>query len=77
MQSGVELRAQYLASLNAIEPGGATNGELAEIKSGVHEGDRVVTAGKVAIRDGTEIQVIDAAGKTHDSKALVAGAVSK
>jgi membrane fusion protein (multidrug efflux system) len=56
---------------------GYTNGELAEIKSGVHEGDRVVTAGKVAIRDGTEIQVIDAAGKPHDSKALVAGAVTK
>lgn len=30
MQSGVELRALYLASLNAIEPGGATNGELAD-----------------------------------------------
>jgi membrane fusion protein (multidrug efflux system) len=56
---------------------GYTNGELAEVKSGVREGDRVVTAGKVAIRDGTEIQVIDAAGAKHDSKALVAGAVTK
>ncbi|MEO7252127.1 MAG: efflux RND transporter periplasmic adaptor subunit [Arenimonas sp.] len=55
---------------------GYTNGELAEIKSGLHEGDSVVTAGKVAIRDGTEIQVIDAAGATHD-KALAAGAASK
>ena len=43
---------------------GYTNGELAEIRSGVKEGDMVVTAGKVAIRDGTEIQVIDAAGTT-------------
>ena len=56
---------------------GYTNGELAEIKSGLHEGDSVVTAGKVAIRDGTEIQVIDAAGATHNDKALVAGAASK
>lgn len=41
---------------------GYTNGELAEILSGVKEGDIVVTAGKVAIRDGTEVQVINAAG---------------
>lgn len=41
---------------------GYTNGEIAEIRSGLKEGDRVVTAGKVAIRDGTEVQVIDAAG---------------
>ena len=41
---------------------GYTNGELAEVRSGLKEGDMVVTAGKVAIRDGTEIQVIDAAG---------------
>jgi membrane fusion protein (multidrug efflux system) len=41
---------------------GYTNGEIAEIRSGLKDGDRVVTAGKVAIRDGTEVQVIDAAG---------------
>lgn len=41
---------------------GYTNGEIAEIKAGLKEGDRVVTAGKVAIRDGTEIQVIETAG---------------
>ena len=41
---------------------GYTNGEIAEVRSGLKEGDKVVTAGKVAIRDGTEIQVIDVAG---------------
>ena len=41
---------------------GYTNGEIAEIRSGLKEGDQVVTAGKVAIRDGTEVQVIDTAG---------------
>ncbi|MCX7043814.1 MAG: efflux RND transporter periplasmic adaptor subunit [Gammaproteobacteria bacterium] len=41
---------------------GYSNGELAEILSGVKEGDMVVTAGKVAIRDGTEVQVINAPG---------------
>ncbi|MEO8160972.1 MAG: efflux RND transporter periplasmic adaptor subunit [Arenimonas sp.] len=40
---------------------GYTNGEIAEIRSGLKEGDQVVTAGKVAIRDGTEVQVIDTA----------------
>lgn len=41
---------------------GYSNGELAEILTGVKDGDLVVTAGKVAIRDGTEVQVINAAG---------------
>ena len=41
---------------------GYTTGEFAEIRAGLKDGDRVVTAGKVAIRDGTEVQVIDAAG---------------
>ena len=41
---------------------GYTTGEYAEIRAGLKDGDRVVTAGKVAIRDGTEVQVIDAAG---------------
>jgi membrane fusion protein (multidrug efflux system) len=50
---------------------GFTNGEIAEIRSGLKEGDQVVTAGKVAIRDGTEIQVITAAGGA--ARALVSG----
>jgi membrane fusion protein (multidrug efflux system) len=50
---------------------GYTNGEIAEIRAGLKEGDRVVTAGKVAIRDGTEVQVIDAAGGA--SRGLAAG----
>ena len=43
---------------------GYTTGEFAEIRAGLKDGDRVVTAGKVAIRDGTEVQVIDVAGVT-------------
>jgi membrane fusion protein (multidrug efflux system) len=41
---------------------GYTNGEIAEVLSGVKEGDQVITAGKVAVRDGTEVQIIDTAG---------------
>lgn len=37
---------------------GYTNGEIAEVRKGLKEGDEVVTAGKVAIRDGSLVQVI-------------------
>ena len=40
---------------------GYINGELAEVRKGLKEGDDVVTAGKVAIRDGSEVDVINAA----------------
>ena len=53
---------------------GYTNGEIAEIRSGLKEGDQVVTAGKVAIRDGTEVQVIDAAGAAARALASTGGA---
>ena len=39
---------------------GYINGELAEVRSGLKEGDDVVTAGKVAIRDGSDVEVINA-----------------
>jgi membrane fusion protein (multidrug efflux system) len=53
---------------------GYTNGEIAEIRAGLKEGDQVVTAGKVAIRDGTEVQVIDAAGGAARALAAAGGA---
>ncbi len=37
---------------------GYVDGELAEVLSGLSQGDSVVTAGKVAIRDGASVQVI-------------------
>ncbi len=37
---------------------GYIDGELAEVRSGLKEGDAVVTAGKVAIRDGAKVEVI-------------------
>jgi membrane fusion protein (multidrug efflux system) len=37
---------------------GYVNGEFAEVRSGLEEGERVVTAGKVAVRDGTKVEVI-------------------
>jgi membrane fusion protein, multidrug efflux system len=37
---------------------GYYDGEWVEVRSGLKMGDRVVTAGKVALREGTEVQVI-------------------
>jgi membrane fusion protein, multidrug efflux system len=42
---------------------GYTDGAWAEMRSGLKTGDRVVTAGKVALREGSEVQVISADGK--------------
>ena len=39
---------------------GYINGELAEIRSGLNEGDSVVTAGKVTLRDGLKVEVLNA-----------------
>ena len=40
----------------------AVNHIGAEIRQGVKEGDQVVTAGKTALREGSDVQVIEAAG---------------
>ncbi|MCK7594941.1 efflux RND transporter periplasmic adaptor subunit [Pseudomarimonas salicorniae] len=37
---------------------GYINGEFAEVLAGLEEGDQVVTAGKVAVRDGSKVQII-------------------
>jgi membrane fusion protein (multidrug efflux system) len=53
---------------------GYTNGEIAEVRAGLKEGDQVVTAGKVAIRDGTQVQVIDTANGASRALASAGGA---
>jgi membrane fusion protein (multidrug efflux system) len=52
---------------------GYVNGELAEIRSGLNEGDSVVTAGKVTLRDGIKVEVLNAP-KDADPAAVVAQA---
>lgn len=54
---------------------GYTTGEFAEILSGLKDGDQVITAGKVAVRDGTEVQVLGA--KPAKAVAPSAGAANK
>lgn len=43
---------------------GYSNGEFAEVVSGLKAGDRIITAGKVAVRDGSGVTVIAIDGKT-------------
>jgi membrane fusion protein (multidrug efflux system) len=50
---------------------GFISGELAEIRSGLSEGESVVTAGKVTLRDGIKVEVLNAP-KAADPAAVVA-----
>ena len=43
---------------------GYSNGEIAEVVSGLKAGDRIITAGKIAVRDGAAVAVIAIDGKT-------------
>jgi membrane fusion protein (multidrug efflux system) len=43
---------------------GYVDGEWVEVRSGLKAGDQVVTAGKVALREGSPVQVINGAGAT-------------
>ena len=45
----------------AIEVG-HMSGELAEVRKGLEEGDQVVTAGKITLRDGAEVEVLNPPG---------------
>lgn len=50
---------------------GYINGELAEIRAGLNEGESVVTAGKVTLRDGSKVEVLNAPSKP-DPAAVIA-----
>ena len=54
---------------------GYMDGEWAEVRSGIKQGEQVVIAGKSALRDGTEVQVIGQPGaKTGPANAATATA---
>lgn len=57
---------------------GYTDGAWAEVRTGLKPGDQVVTAGKVALREGSVVQVISANGKAvAQAKAPIAQSAGK
>ena len=57
---------------------GYIDGQWAEVRQGLKEGDQVVTAGKVALREGSAVQVVNptASGSASKQVADAAGATS-
>ena len=53
---------------------GHLSGELAEVRKGLDEGDQVVTAGKVALRDGAAVEVLNPPAAAAIDAAQVADA---
>lgn len=53
---------------------GHLSGELAEVRKGLDEGDQVVTAGKVALRDGAVVEVLNPPATASLEAAQVADA---
>lgn len=53
---------------------GHLSGELAEVRKGLDEGDQVVTAGKVALRDGAPVEVLNPPAAAAIDAAQVADA---
>ncbi|MFO1516128.1 MAG: efflux RND transporter periplasmic adaptor subunit [Lysobacterales bacterium] len=51
---------------------GYADSEYVEVREGLQEGDRVITVGRNAVRDGTEVQVIDAAAPAAAGKSMEA-----
>lgn len=49
---------------------GYLSGDLAEIRSGLNEGESVVTAGKITLRDGTKVEVLNAVAPPDAAIAL-------
>jgi membrane fusion protein (multidrug efflux system) len=40
---------------------GYTAGDAIEVREGLSEGDRVITVGRAAVRDGTKVQIVEGA----------------
>ncbi|HVF35106.1 MAG TPA: efflux RND transporter periplasmic adaptor subunit [Candidatus Saccharimonadia bacterium] len=50
---------RYVARRKTVVAGYAS-GDVVEIREGLAEGDKVVTVGRAAVRDGTKVQLVDA-----------------
>jgi membrane fusion protein (multidrug efflux system) len=55
---------------------GHLSGELAEVLKGLKEGEQVVTAGKIALRDGAAVEVLAAPAPAATPAAVAQAAVA-
>lgn len=55
---------------------GYIDGQWAEVRQGLKEGDQVVTAGKVALREGSAVQVVNAAPGTPAARQVAGSGAS-
>jgi len=65
----------FVAKRRVVKTGYA-EGDRIEIRDGLADGERVITIGRNAVREGTEVQVLENAAKSPDAMAAV-GATEK
>lgn len=56
---------------------GYINGEYAEVVGGIEAGEKVITQGRVAVRDGAEVEVLNATDAAAPAAAAVADAANR
>lgn len=61
----------FVAKRRIVKTGYA-EGDRVEIRDGLADGDRVITIGRNAVREGTEVQVLESAPKSPDAMASLA-----
>ncbi|HEU4665721.1 MAG TPA: efflux RND transporter periplasmic adaptor subunit [Dokdonella sp.] len=61
----------FVAKRRVVKTGYA-EGDRIEIRDGLADGERVITIGRNAVREGTEVQVLESASKSPDAMASVA-----
>jgi len=61
----------FVAKRRVVKTGYA-EGDRIEIRDGLADGERVITIGRNAVREGTEVQVLENATKSPDAMASVA-----
>lgn len=54
---------------------GYVNGEYAEVLGGVDAGEQVITQGRVAVRDGAEVEILNSSGADPAASSAIAGAL--
>lgn len=70
-EAGKPAAPAFVAKRRIVKTGYA-QGDRVEIRDGLADGDRVITIGRNAVREGTEVQVLEAAPKSPDAMASLA-----